>query len=189
MELLDQNKVPVIRKWIIAVSVAIPLVVALLFMVSFQGVDFSGLPVIYAGINGLTAVVLIAALIAVKNKKIALHRGLVRFALLLSIAFLLLYVLYHMASESTLYGDTNHSGDLDILEKTATGSMRYVYYFILLSHIGLSMVVIPLVLFSYLFAWQGDYEKHKKWTRFSFPIWLYVAITGVVVYFMISPYY
>jgi putative membrane protein len=189
MELLDQSKVPVLRKWIIAVSVVIPLVVALLFTVSIDGLDFSGLPVIYAGINGLTAVVLVFALYAVKNKKIALHRNLVRFALLLSIAFLLLYVLYHMTSESTLYGDTNHSGDLDILEKTTTGSWRYIYYVILLSHIGLSMVVIPLVLFSYLFAWQGDYEKHKKWTRFSFPIWLYVAVTGVIVYFMISPYY
>jgi putative membrane protein len=189
MEYLDENKAAVMRKWIIAVSVAIPVAVGLLFKISIPGLDFSWLPAIYAGINGLTAVVLILALLAIKKKKIDNHRLLVRLALLLSILFLLMYVLYHMTSESTVFGDTNHSGDLDIVESTAVGSLRYVYYTILISHIGLSMVVIPLVLFSYLFAWQGDYVKHKKWTRFSFPIWLYVAITGVVVYFMIAPYY
>jgi putative membrane protein len=91
----------------------------------------------------------------------------------LSIVFLLSYIAYHITSDTTKYG-----GDLPI-----------VYYFILISHILLSVAVIPIVLFAYLFAWEGDFVKHKKWTRFAFPIWLYVAITGVVVYWMIFPYY
>jgi putative membrane protein len=118
-----------------------------------------------------------------------LHRALIRIALGLSVVFLLLYVAYHMTSDSTLYGDSNGSGSLDILEKAKIGAMAYFYYTLLISHILLSIAVIPLVLFTYLFAWQGDFVKHKKWTRFSFPIWLYVAVSGVVVYFMISPYY
>jgi len=102
-----------------------------------------------------------------------MHRKLIRFSLLLSLIFLVCYVAYHMTSDPTTYG----------------GSMPGIYYFILISHIGLSLVVVPLVLFTYLFAWQGNYEKHKKWTKISWPIWFYVAITGVIVYLMISPYY
>ncbi len=190
METIDQSKVSSIRKIIIAVSIAIPVVVGLLFKVKLPlDMDFQFLPSVYAGINALTAITLIGALMAIKQRKIELHRSLVRFALLLSLLFLVLYVVYHMTSDPTIYGDSNHDGKTDILEKVKIGFSAYAYYFILITHIGLSMLVIPLVLFSYLFAWQGDYEKHKKWTRFSFPIWLYVAITGVVVYFMISPYY
>jgi putative membrane protein len=189
MELLDQSKVANVRKLIIAVSVVVPIVVAVLFKVKIDGFDFSFLPKIYAGINGLTAIVLISALYAIKKKNMALHRGLIRFALLLSLLFLVLYVLYHMMSDSTLYGDSNHSGSLDVLEKRIVGTGLYAYYFILISHILLSVAVIPVVLFTYLKAWQGDYVAHKKWTRFAFPIWLYVAVSGVIVYVLIAPYY
>jgi putative membrane protein len=189
MELLDQSKVANVRKLIIAVSVVVPIVVAVLFKVKIDGFDFSFLPKIYAGINGLTAIVLISALYAIKKKNMALHRGLIRFALLLSLLFLVLYVLYHMMSDSTLYGDSNHSGSLDVLEKRIVGTGLYAYYFILISHILLSVAVIPVVLFTYLKAWQGDYTGHKKWTRFAFPIWLYVAVSGVIVYVLIAPYY
>ena len=154
-------------------SVAIPVVVAILFKVQIEGVDLSFLPPMYATINGITALVLISALIAIKKGNMQLHRSLMRFALLLSLLFLAAYVAYHMTSESTPYG----------------GSAEPVYYAILISHVILSIVVIPLVLFTYLFAWQGDFVKHKKWTRFTWPIWFYVAVTGVVVYLMISPYY
>jgi putative membrane protein len=92
-------------------------------------------------------------------------------------------------SDSTLYGDSNHSGSLDVLEKRIVGTGLYAYYFILISHILLSVAVIPVVLFTYLKAWQGDYVAHKKWTRFAFPIWLYVAVSGVIVYVLIAPYY
>lgn len=177
------------KKLIIALSVVIPLAVAVLFKVKIEGVDFSFLPSIYASINAITALVLISALFAIKNKKIELHRGLMQFALVLSALFLVLYVAYHMTSDSTMYGDSNHNASLDILEKGKIGGTAYFYYSLLISHILLSVAVVPLVLFTYLFALQGDFVKHKKWTRFAFPIWLYVAISGVIVYLMISPFY
>ena len=186
---IDPEKVKTFRKLIIAVSIVIPIVVAILFGVKIEGFDLTFLPKIYAGINGITAVVLISALIAIKARKIQLHRGLIRFALLLSLFFLVLYVAYHMTSDSTMYGDTNHSGTLDILEKAKVGMTAYVYYVLLISHILLSVAVIPVVLFTYLFAWEGNFVRHKKWTKIAFPIWLYVAVSGVFVYIMISPFY
>jgi putative membrane protein len=170
---IDPEKVKTFRKLIIAVSIVIPIVVAILFGVKIEGFDFSFLPQIYAGINGLTAIVLIAALIAIKARKIQLHRGLIRVALLLSLLFLVLYVAYHMTSDSTPYG----------------GESRMLYFSLLISHIVLSVAVIPVVLFTYLFAWEGNFERHKKWTKIAFPIWLYVAVSGVIVYVMISPFY
>jgi putative membrane protein len=131
------------------------------------------LPPVYATINGITGVFLVLALVAIKKKNKNIHRNIIRVCLLLSSLFLVLYVAYHMTSDSAEYG----------------GEMRALYLLILISHIVLSVVIIPLVLFTYLFAWQGDFAKHKKWTRFTWPIWFYVAVTGVIVYLMISPYY
>src|SRR5690554_2022666 len=161
------------KRLIVALSIIIPLAVALLFEIKVEGLDFSFLPPIYATINGITAVLLVSAVIAVKNKKFNLHQNLMKTALFCSLMFLVLYVLYHISSHSTPYG----------------GEFPGIYYTILISHIILSIGVVPLVLFSYFYAWQGDFQRHKKWTRFSFPIWLYVAVTGVIVYLMISPYY
>lgn len=160
------------RKFIIVVSIVIPVAVAALFGIKIEG-NLSFLPPFYAGINGSTALLLIAALMAIKKKNISLHQRLIKICLGLSLLFLLCYVAYHMTSDSTVYG----------------GNLKFVYYFILVTHILLSIAVIPLVLFTYLFAWEGKFDKHKKWTKFAFPIWLYVAITGVIVYVMISPYY
>lgn len=170
---IDPEKVKTFRKLIIAVSIVIPIVVAILFGVKIDGFDLTFLPQVYAGINGLTAIVLIAALIAIKGRKIQLHRSLIRVALLLSLLFLVLYVAYHMTSDSTPYG----------------GESRILYFSLLISHIILSVAVIPVVLFTYLFAWEGNFERHKKWTKIAFPIWLYVAVSGVIVYCMISPFY
>lgn len=171
--LKNEDQIAKFRKLIIAVSIIIPLAVAALFGIKVEGVDLSFLPPVYAGINGLTAVLLIGALVAIKSKNRNLHQRLIQTCLGLSLLFLLCYVAYHMTSDSTPYG----------------GEMKLLYYFILISHIFLSIAVIPVVLFTYLFAWEGKFEKHKKWTRFAFPIWLYVAITGVIVYEMISPFY
>lgn len=171
--LKSEAQIAKFRKLIIAVSIVIPIAVAALFGIRLDGLDLSFLPPFYAGINGLTAILLIFALIAIKSKNMALHQRLIQVCLVLSLLFLLCYVAYHMTSDSTPYG----------------GDMKGLYYFILISHILLSVAVIPLVLFTYLFAWEGKFDKHKKWTRFAFPIWLYVAVTGVVVYLMISPYY
>lgn len=169
----NQAKNKALRKWIVALSVVIPLAVALLFGIKIDGVDLSFLPPIYATINGLTAVLLIGALIAIKNKNVELHKRLIQSCLGLSLLFLLAYVAYHITSETTIYG----------------GDMKGLYYVILISHIILSVGVIPLVLFTYLHAWEGNFEKHKAWTKVAFPIWLYVAVSGVIVYFMISPFY
>lgn len=171
--LQDPNKLKQAKIGIYALSIVVPLVVAVLFGVKIEGVDLSFLPAIYATINGITAVTLVVALIAIKKKNQSLHRALIRFALLLSLLFLALYVAYHMTSDPTEY----------------LGDYTTVYYAILISHILLSIAVIPIVLFTYLFAWQGNFERHKKWTRFAWPIWFYVATTGVIVYLMISPFY
>lgn len=173
MKSLEPSKLRKARIAIYVASFAIPVVVAVLFGVKIDGVDLSFLPTVYASINGVTAVILVAALIAIKKKNMSLHRGLMRFSLLLSLLFLACYVAYHMTSDSTTYG----------------GDYNTIYLIILISHIILSVVVIPLVLFTYLFAWEGNFVKHKKWTRFTWPIWFYVAVSGVVVYAMISPFY
>jgi putative membrane protein len=163
------------RKLIIAVSIIIPLVVAILFGVKIPGYDFSFLPPIYATINGITAVLLVAAVIAVKNRKLKLHENLMKTCIGLSILFLAMYVLYHMTSDSTPYG--------------GQGSIRYIYFFILITHILLSIAIIPLVLFTFVRAWSGNFERHRALAKYTFPLWLYVAVTGVVVYWMISPFY
>lgn len=178
-----------LRKWVVAISIVIPLAVAALFGIKIEGVDFSFLPPIYATINGLTATLLILALIFIKNGKIQQHQKTIQLALVLSVMFLLCYVAYHMTSDSTKYGDIDHNGKLSVEELNLVGTSRIAYVLLLLSHIFLSVAVIPVVLFTYLHAWEGNYQKHKKWAKYAFPIWLYVAITGVVVYLMISPYY
>lgn len=168
------------NKWIIVLSIAIPLVVAGLFGVNLRRLGFdveplTFLPPIYASVNGLTAIILVIALWAIKNKKIQLHERLMKFAIGCSVAFLLMYVAYHMTSDSTKFG--------------GEGTIRYIYYFILITHILLSIVVIPFVLVTFVRALSERFDKHKKIARITFPIWLYVAITGVIVYLMISPYY
>lgn len=168
------------NRWIIVLSVVIPIVVALLFTVNLQKLGYdveplSFLPPIYATINGITAVLLMVAVWAVKNGKLKLHENLMKTAIGCSVLFLLMYVVYHMTSMETKYG-----GD---------GFMKYTYFFILITHIILSIAVIPLVLISFVRALSKRFDKHRKIARITFPIWLYVAITGVVVYLMISPYY
>ncbi|WP_366186574.1 DUF420 domain-containing protein [Flavobacterium ovatum] len=168
------------NKWIVLLSITIPLVVALLFGVNLRQLGFdvkplSFLPPIYATINGITAVALIVAVMAIKNGKVKLHENLMKTAIACSIAFLVMYVAYHMTSDSTKFG--------------GQGIIKYVYYFILITHIILSIIIIPLVLITYVRALAKVFDKHKKIAKVTFPIWLYVAVTGVVVYLMISPYY
>ena len=159
MELKDPNKLKTARRAIILASIAIPLVVAALFGVKVEGVDLSFLPPVYASINALTAILLVVALLAIKRKNMKAHRMFIRVCLLLSLVFLGCYVAYHMTSTSTPYG----------------GDYRLVYFIILITHILLSIAVVPLVLFTYLFAWEGNYERHKKWTKITWPLWWYVA--------------
>ncbi len=154
-------------------SIVLPLAIAALFRVK---IDFDlpiFLPPIYATTNAITAVVLVFAIITIKKGNRKLHERLIKTAMLLSIVFLILYVLYHMTSNSTNY----------------EGSQKVIYFFILISHIVLSIAVIPFVLITYIRGKLGKFAQHKKIAKYTFPLWLYVAITGVIVYLMIAPYY
>jgi putative membrane protein len=164
------------RKLITIVSIVIPIAVAALFVIRIPNVGpFMFLPPIYATINAITAVFLIVAIIAIKNGKRKLHERLMKTCMMMTASFLVMYIIYHMTSDSTEYG--------------GEGSLKYIYYFILISHISLSVLVLPLVLITFSRALSESFDKHKKIARFAFPVWLYVAVTGVIVYLMISPYY
>lgn len=161
---------------IIAVSVLIPVVVALLSRVRIPNVaSLDMLPPIYAVINGLTAILLIVAVMQIKRGNRKKHEQLMKVNIFLSLLFLLMYIAYHVTSDMTKYGGDDTS--------------RYIYYFILASHIILSVVLVPLVLFTYKHAALREFDKHRRLAKITFPIWFYVAVTGVVVYLMISPYY
>jgi len=174
---MENKKVP-LKKYntlIVALSVAIPVMIALLFRVKLAIELPVFLPPIYATINGLTALILVVAIWAIKNGKKMLHERLIKLAILCSILFLGLYLMYHMTSDSTKYG--------------GEGLVKYFYLFVLLTHILLSIIVIPFVLITYVRGITSDFESHKKIAKFTFPLWLYVTISGVVVYLMISPFY
>lgn len=170
--ILDDKKY---NRLIVVLSVAIPLVVALLFGVKIDVELPVFLPPIYASTNAVTTIILVLAFIAIQNKKIKLHERLMKLAIILSVCFLVMYVAYHMTSDSTKFG--------------GEGFVKYFYYFILLTHIVLSVAVIPFVLITYVRAITNNIEKHKKIAKITFPLWLYVTVTGVLVYIMISPYY
>lgn len=181
-----------VRRVIILLSVAIPLVVALLLGVrdlKFKTTALSFLPSVYAVINGLTAVLLVTALVMVKQKKYKIHENIIKVCMGLSVLFLACYVAYHITSDSTIYGDSDHSGALSLSELASVQGSRLWYVILLVSHIALSVVVIPFVLYAYLHAWEGNFKMHKKLVRIAWPIWFYVASSGVLVYLMISPYY
>ena len=161
--------------WIKIISVVIPLVVAILFRVKIDYDLPIFLPPIYATINAITALLLVFALIAIKRKKIALHQRLMQSCIVFSLLFLVMYIAYHMTTDPTPF--------------LGEGSVKTLYFFILISHIVLSVALIPLVLISYVRAFQKEFPEHKKISKITFPIWLYVAVTGVIVYIMISPYY
>ena len=164
------------RPLVIAVSVLVPIVVAILFTVRIPNAEpLTFLPPIYAGINALTSLLLIAALYFIKNGQRMIHEALMKVCIGLSLIFLVMYIAYHMTTDPTPFG--------------GEGVIKYMYYFILISHILLSIVVIPLVLTSYTRAISSEFISHKKISRITFPFWLYVAVTGVIVYLMISPYY
>ncbi|MDG1821928.1 MAG: DUF420 domain-containing protein [Flavobacteriaceae bacterium] len=161
---------------IVAVSIVIPIVVAILFTIRIPNTaSLSMLPPIYATINGITAILLIVAVLQIKRGNRKVHERLMKVNIFLSLLFLLMYIAYHLTSDSTPFG--------------GEGLLRYAYFFILITHIVLSIALIPLVLFTYKHAALRNFEAHKRLSRITFPIWLYVAVTGVVVYLMIAPYY
>ncbi len=142
-----------------------------------------------AVINSLVCVLLVAGLFSVKQKKFELHKKIMLTAISLSVLFLLSYIAHHLLAGDTKYGDLNHDGMVSIDEKVLAGNLRMVYYFILITHIPLAAIILPFILFTAYRALTGEYDKHKKLVRITWPVWFYVAVTGVVVYLMISPYY
>ena len=168
------------KKAITALSIIIPIAVAALFGINLRELGFdveplTFLPPIYATINAITALLLFFAVFAIKKGNKKLHEQLNTAAIVCSLAFLLMYIAYHMTSDSTKFG--------------GEGLIRYVYYFILITHIVLSVVVIPFVLLTYMRAKLGQFDQHRIIAKKTFPLWMYVAVTGVIVYLMISPYY
>jgi len=156
---------------------------AVVFLVNFKlfkGVDMGFnvhvLALFNALVNGTVSVLLVWALIAIKNKRFVLHKRLMLAAIVLSSLFLLSYIAHHLLADETKYGGVHDW-------------MFFVYLFILISHIALATIILPFVLFSAYQALSGDYEKHKKLSKYTWPLWLYVSVTGVLVYLMISPYY
>ena len=142
-----------------------------------------------AVINSVVAILLIAGLIVVKQKNYALHKKIMLSAIVLSVLFLVSYICHHLLAGDTRFGDINHDGILSDEEKSAVGSLRIIYYIILITHIPLAAIILPFILFTAYRALIGEYPQHKKLARITWPLWLYVAVTGVIVYLMISPYY
>lgn len=189
MELKNKN----LNLPITIISIAIPVLVAALFYLprpNLQlGFDIHILPLLHAVLNGTTAVLLLASLYFIRSGHVKAHKVANLIAVVLSALFLVSYVTYHSIAPTTMYGDLNHDGVLDASEKAVAGGVRYVYYVLLVTHIMLAAIIVPLVLFTLLWAFQDKYEKHKKLARYTWPAWFYVAVTGVIVYIMISPFY
>lgn len=144
---------------------------------------------INAGINSAVAILLLAGLFTAKQRKYQLHKKIMLFAILLSVLFLVSYICHHLFAGETKFGDTNGDGVLAADEAAAAGSLRIIYYFILFTHIPLAGIILPFILFTAYRALTGEYEQHKRLTRITWPVWFYVALTGVLVYILISPYY
>jgi len=140
-------------------------------------------------INSIVAFLLLAGLVTIKQKKYSLHKLIMLSAMALSILFLLCYIGHHLLAGETKYGDINHDGLVDDAERLQVGGLRTLYYIILVTHIPLAAIILPFILFAAYRALTGEYEQHKKLTRITWPVWFYVAVTGVIVYYMISPYY
>ncbi len=182
-----------LANWLIGIfSVVVFSVVVILGRVKLDvdlGFDVHVFALINAVINSIVALLLIAALIAVKQKKYSLHKQMMMAALILSILFLLSYISHHLLAGDTKFGDANHDGILSNEEKLAVGSLRIIYFIILSVHIFLAAIILPFILFTAYRALTADFTRHKKLAKITWPLWLYVAVTGPIIYWLISPYY
>ena len=178
---------------IIIVSIAIPAAVAFLILAPGTkinpGFNTANLPLFHAILNATTAILLLLSLWFIRHGQVKAHKRTNWTAITLSAVFLVSYVIYHSSNPSVHFGDLNHDGILSDSEKQQAGPLRYFYYVILSTHILLSGVIIPFVLFTLQRAYQEKFDKHRRLARITWPLWLYVAVSGVVVYILISPYY
>lgn len=182
-----------LANWLIGIfSLVVFIVVVILGKFKLEvelGFDVHIFAAINAFVNATIAVVLVAALIAVKNQRYELHKKLMMGALVLSVFFLLSYIAHHLLAGEAKYGDANHDGIVDEAEKLAAGTMRVVYLIILITHIILAAIILPFILFTAYRGLTSEFPAHKKLAKITWPLWFYVAVTGPIVYFMISPYY
>jgi putative membrane protein len=182
-------------KWLIGIfSVIVFAIVSTLGRYNLAGkVDLSFDVHIFAKANALinatVAVLLIAGLYFAKQKNYELHKKIMLTAMLLSVLFLVSYICHHLFAGEAIYGDTDGVKGLSDTERAAAGSSRTIYLLILITHIPLAGLALPFILFAAYRALTGEYEKHRKLVRIIWPVWFYVAVTGVIVYLMISPYY
>ena len=190
---------PVIKKndkqatiFIIAVSLIVFIAVTLLAKVKVEAslpFDAHVFAMINAILNSLVTVLLIAGMVAVKQKKYISHRNFMAAAIVLSVLFLVSYIAHHLLTDATKYGDLDKNGVIDAAEAAGISSTKTIYYILLLTHIPLAGIILPFILFTAYRALTGEFGRHKKLARFTWPVWLYVAISGVIIYLMISPYY
>ena len=181
-----------IAAWVITALVLI--LVGLMRRPEFQiplpeGVSLSFLPPFHAGVNAVAAVVLVGALVSVLKGNIAMHRRFIVVAMGLSVLFLLSYVAYHFTSSDVKYGDSNRDGILSAAEQVAVAGTRPAYLILLISHIVLAGISLPLILFTFIAGWTNHFKTHRKLARWVFPMWLYVAVTGPICYWMLRSYY
>ncbi|MFK7935115.1 MAG: DUF420 domain-containing protein [Saprospiraceae bacterium] len=157
-------------------SAVVLLLVVFMRKIHFEtGIDFSFLPPLHATLNGLAAIALMFSFYFIKNKNVEAHKRANVVALLLSTLFLLSYVVYHTTTEATSFG--------------GEGTIRYVYFFLLITHVILAAVILPFILFTFIRAYTGQIDKHRQMAKWVYPLWLYVAITGPLCYLMLRPYY
>jgi putative membrane protein len=179
---------------VVIFSLSVVVFLAVAFLNRFKlNVDLGFNPHVFAKfnavINATVAFLLITALVAVKNKNYKMHKNIMLLAMVLSTLFLVSYILHHGLSGDTMFGDSNHDGKVNDAEKALVGSRRIIYLLILLTHIPLAAIILPFILYSVYRGLTGEFDKHKKLVRYTWPIWFYVSVTGVIVYLMISPYY
>lgn len=187
------NKNDTTAKWLIGIfSVVVFTAVVVLSKFKLEldlGFNVHIFATINAFLNAVIAILLVAALVAVKNAKYLLHKQLMTTALILSVLFLVSYIAHHLLAGEAKFGDSNHDGGVSEEEKLLVGNIRIIYFFILTTHIILAAVILPFILFTAYRALTAEYALHKKLARITWPLWLYVAVTGPVVYWLISPYY
>jgi putative membrane protein len=181
-------------RFIWAVSIIVFLAVAGMSRINLSKVvtlpfDVHIFATINAVVNSMVAILLVAGIVTAKSKNYAVHKKIMLTAIALSVIFLLSYICHHLFAGETKFGDLDHDGALSLNEKMATGSTRIFYYVLLLTHIPLAAIILPFILFTAYRALTGEYEKHKKLVRITWPVWFFVAVSGVVVYWMISPFY
>lgn len=178
---------------IVIVSIAIPAIVAFMFFktstIPEENDWYYLLPHLNAVINGLTVILLLTGYVFIKTGNIRMHRNCMTAAFVMGLMFLTSYLVFHFNTPTTIFGDSNQDGLLAVEEAQRIGSMRSIYLAILLSHIILAAIVVPFILFSIYFALSDKLIRHKQTVKFTMPVWLYVSVSGLVIFYLVSPYY